>query len=254
MATVFVFSINRPQLLAENNFELMFLGIMYYVTITRQRKPNYKYLLALILIFVLSSSRSGLIILVLILISSSYSKNIVKSLGIKFFTVSLMIIVGTALFLNRMGSLDFESIDRIVFFQYFLNDTSSWGLIDFLIGAERISPLSDATCQGLRFFSGLFSYSNDGSCYSVILHSFVLRVIYDHGIVFLLFIIYAVFLFLKSKGLSRKDSAVVCAMVTLNGLSVSSFNSVFFLLAMMAIAMIKFEEPSMKRQIIYKSQ
>jgi hypothetical protein len=133
---------------------------------------------------------------------------------------------------ERSGGASFDNIDRVVFFKVFADELSNASIINFFIGLDRISPLSADSCHTLRFYNGLFSYSNDGSCYSVILHSFLFRVILDHGLIILGLLLFFTYKYLRLSKYTKKVSMVVVFATFLNGLSVSSFNSVFFPLIM----------------------
>ncbi|HEC0375713.1 TPA: hypothetical protein R1R29_005220, partial [Escherichia coli] len=71
----------------------------------------------------------------------------------------------------------------------------------------------------------LFSFSGNGSCYSVILHSFNMRVIYDHGLaVTALTFIYLIGVMKNAK---RHQRLCVILIVLASGLSVSALNNVY---------------------------
>ncbi|MDO5978841.1 hypothetical protein [Flavivirga spongiicola] len=133
------------------------------------------------------------------------------------------------------GGLDIEKMDRFRFFLVFLDEIKSWNFINFLFGNERITSLSCESCEKLSWYKNSFSYKNDGSCYSVILHSYLLRVILDHGIVGLSVILLFLTRVLRYSGITLKDSFVVIGIVVINGLSVSSFNSVFFVMGLLFV-------------------
>jgi len=152
--------------------------------------------------------------------------NFVVSSGIGFILFGVVI----AVFIDRLDGRAVESIDRFKFLNNFVIETKGWRLIDYIIGAPRLSPLSENVCDNLRYYSSLFSLSGDGSCYAVIFHSYILRAIFDHGVLGLLMLFYVVFYKLKISGYTQKDSLVFIAVLLLNGLSVSSFNSVYFVL------------------------
>jgi hypothetical protein len=74
----------------------------------------------------------------------------------------------------------------------------------------------------------LFSRSGNGTCYSVVFHSFLLRAIFDHGILGLVFIIFSAYKLLVVSGVRKGAAVVFVAIVIINGLSVSSFNNLFY--------------------------
>ena len=76
----------------------------------------------------------------------------------------------------------------------------------------------------------IYSYSGDGTCYSVILHSFLLRVIYDHGLLGFMFLMGVVAIYLNKFSLKAKICILLIIIST--ALSVSSLNNVYVALAL----------------------
>ncbi|MGS2762733.1 hypothetical protein [Sinomicrobium sp. M5D2P9] len=128
------------------------------------------------------------------------------------------------------GALDIEKTDRFKFLMVFVDEIREWSIINYLFGADRITALSAEACSKLGYYQSLFSYSGDGSCYSVIFHSYILRAIYDHGIIGFILISVFVYFVITLSGFERKQALVIVGIALLNGLSVSSFNSVYFAL------------------------
>jgi hypothetical protein len=214
----------------ENNFELM---LLYALFLVRYSITSERYLLimaVLAVITLLSLSRSSLLmysVLVLYVFIKSFPKTWV------FMVPVASVILGLAIyyiFSQRSGSL--EEIDRYKFMLVFWSEVKGWNAWQWLAGNERITPLSYYSCADMSYFKRLFSYSGDGTCYSVVLHSFLLRVILDHGLLGLVFIIYATWLMLRKSGMQKDAILVFIAIVVINGLSVSSFNNLFFAISM----------------------
>ncbi len=124
------------------------------------------------------------------------------------------------------------SIDRVRFLLYFLDETEDWHWGNVLLGTQPLTPLSVQTCEDLSYWSELHSFSGDGSCYSVILHSYIIRVLYDHGVAGLLFLIVFTVYALRKSGYSWADTLCVLGVLLASSLSVSAFNSVFAVLSM----------------------
>jgi hypothetical protein len=148
--------------------------------------------------------------------------------------------LGFYVFLSRSSSI--EEIDRYKFMQIFFYETKDWSIFQYMIGAPRITPLSDYAQKALSPWENLFSYSGNGDCYSVILHSYLLRVIFDHGIIGLICIIFFTYKILMMSNVNKKIIWVTIAIFMLNGLSVSSFNSVFFPISMIFLIGTKYDE------------
>ncbi|TVZ08244.1 hypothetical protein JM80_0728 [Cellulophaga sp. RHA_52] len=231
ITSIVFFGNNRPIVFYENNYELMLLSLLFYLkNIVVQEGVSVKDQVFLSTIFILSGSKSGILILLFMLSIINY-KYLAKKAHIIVPFVFVLTITAIFIFKQRMGgTFDIEKIDRFKFLMVFLSEVEDWSILDFLIGADRITSLSSFACGKLGYYQSLFSYSGDGSCYSVIFHSFILRVIYDHGIFGLLFMCYFVYKILKVSGFTKKQCYTVLGIALLNGLSVSSFNSIYFVL------------------------
>jgi len=220
----------RPILFMENNFELMFLYALYLIRYSVTKHRYMPLLIFLGVITILSLSRSSLLmysILVLFVIYDSFEKTRV------FFIPGIMMLLGGVvyyIFSQRSDSL--EDVDRYRFMLLWWTNVQDWNVLQWLFGAERISPLTPYTCGMMNYFSSLYSYSGDGTCYSVILHSFLLRVIYDHGILGLIFIVMSTAFMLAKSGVRKDVILVFVVIVLINGLSVSSFNNLFYAISM----------------------
>lgn len=222
---------NRPVVYEENNFELMLLYALYLVRYSITKKWKIQYLAFIGLITVLSLSRASLVmyaVLALYVVYQSYRKTWV------FIIPFALVVLGGGIFYifsQRSGSL--EEIDRYRFFLIFLEEVKDWNAIQWLVGNGRITRLSYNSCDMMRDYGNLFSFAGDGTCYSVVLHSFLLRVILDHGLIGFAFIVYCTYVFLIKSGMDWLQTWVFIAIVILNGLSVSSFNNLFFALSML---------------------
>jgi hypothetical protein len=214
----------------ESNFELMFLSYLFLLDYNNHRKTNYLELVLLLLTFFISGSRSGLVILVFligcILLRDFSWKNLLLLMIFTPLGLGLIYFI----FLNRSAGDSLENIDRYIFFLSFLKEVKTWTFLDFLIGSERITALSPETCGKFTYYTKLFSFRNDGTCYSVMLHSFLMRVIFDHGILGLVFLSSAIYQFVRKSGFDRFISFLVLMVLILNSLSVSAFNSVYAIL------------------------
>jgi hypothetical protein len=127
-----------------------------------------------------------------------------------------------------------EDIDRYKFLQHFLYATRNWGVFDFLFGADRLTPLPAETCASLAYYEKLFSYSGDGRCYSVALHSFDTRVIFDHGLIAFALMLSCVWLILGR--LSKWERVCVLLVILITGMSVSALNNVYVAIPLAVLA------------------
>jgi hypothetical protein len=220
----------RPGIFVENNFELIFLVLLYYLVHPVLRN---KFLLFIALSFVvfISGSRSAVLSLFVV-----YFFVFFKRFDWRLFTLALAFIpfayMSFSIFLSRMDG-GIESIDRFRFMLFFIYEVSDWPWWKFLFGEMPITPLSKTTCEALSFYNSLYSFSGDGSCYSVILHSYFFRVIFDHGIIGLAFLSFFVIYALSVRGYAIRHPLCVLGVLFTSALSVSSFNSVFAALSLL---------------------
>jgi hypothetical protein len=218
---------DRPILYMENNFELMLLYALFLVRYTVTKKNALLVLGFVGLITILSLSRSSLLmysVLVLFVFYNSYEK-----IRVFIIPAAILLLGGVILFIFSQRDSSIEDIDRFKFMMVWWSQVKDWNLFEWLFGAPRITNLSAPAC---RFFylwhDTLFSRSGNGTCYSVVFHSFLLRAIFDHGILGLVFIIFAAYKILVVSGVRKGVAVVFVSIVIINGLSVSSFNNLFY--------------------------
>ncbi len=225
--------IHRPFIYTENNFEIMFIATLYlYVSLNYKEKKGI-YLLLFGIITFLSFSRSGIGIFVFVALMSYINKISIKLVIGALFMSPILIFLMYFIFVSRGDGI--ENLDRLNFLRVFFNETSHWTAMEYFLGSPRITQLDYSSCQELSFYEVLFSKSGNGDCYSVIFHSFILRVIFDHGILGFIFILYVTFKLLTLSNIPKKTTYIFIGIFVLNGLSVSSFNSVFFPLSMILL-------------------
>jgi hypothetical protein len=220
----------RPIVYMENNFELMFLYALYLIRYS-VTKEKYLLLLGLVgLITILSLSRSSLLmysVLVLFVIYDSFKRTRV------FIIPGAAIILGSvAFYIFSQRSSSLEQVDRYRFMLVWWSNVNNWNFFQWLVGAERITALSPDSCSYMNYFKMMFSYKQDGTCYSVVLHSFIFRVLFDHGILGFAALMYSVYLLLIKSRVRKDITLVFIAIVLINGVSVSSFNNLFFAISM----------------------
>ncbi|WP_233672599.1 hypothetical protein [Klebsiella quasipneumoniae] len=228
----FLFGIDRPTVLIENNFELILLILLYYFVNIIKKEQSMLNTFLMLLICIISGSRSSLIALMVAIVFSLDRKIDFKKIII--ITLLPLAVLGVFLVfqarLDASGGSSYEQIDRYRFFLEFVFSTSHWPWWEFLTGSTAITPLSPLSCAHLSFYQPLFSYSGDGRCYSVILHSFLLRVIYDHGVIGFAFLIACLVIFLNKFALKHKICIITILLAT--AMSVSSLNNVYVTLAL----------------------
>lgn len=215
----------RPTLLLENNFELIFLALLYYSSHVAGNRISALQTIGFLAIIALSGSRSSAIAAACALMFSYNfrSRNSAKLVGGLLAGVLGASIAFIVFESRSTGGI--ESIDRFRFFLMFLESVKQWSAMDFLTGADRLTPLPSYVCSNLSFWKSLYSFDGSGRCYSVILHSFNLRIIYDHGL--LIAALVGIYLFLLARQGTLLQRSCVLLIIVISGLSVSALNNVF---------------------------
>ena len=219
---------DRPGFFTENNFEVMLLLFLFISVLKLSRKIGIYDIFTLALIVLLSGSRSGILCLFSLLLFLDLSP---YGIG-KTFKLTMGSVVGAlsvVVFLNRLGNLSVEDIDRFKFFLSFLNEVGEWGIYEWLVGNPSITPLSSSGASSLRYYYLLFSDYNANLAFSLVFHSFILRTIFDHGLIGLFFIYGCILWLLIRAHLNRSEILSVLSILLLNSISVSSINSVYAL-------------------------
>lgn len=223
-------SIDRPIVFTENNYELIFLLIIYYIDFTFTKKIEPFWLAILILTFFLSGSRSSIVALAF-MIPFITMKRFDYKIIIGMLVLGIVSMGVYFMFIERLSGNSVESIDRVRFFNFFLYEVRNWSIIDFALGASRLTPLTNSTCNALSYYSTLLSFNGDGTCYSVIFHSYILRAIFDHGLILFSFLVASIGYFLSTSGFTKPQIVCVIGILFITSLSVSSFNNAYVALA-----------------------
>ncbi|MGB0806687.1 MAG: hypothetical protein ACPGRC_08350 [Salibacteraceae bacterium] len=230
----------RPILFIENNFELLFMAILLIGSIRFSEKINYLHVVLSGFIAISSTSRSGAAIFIFLLGILFFKWEYIK---LKYWWVFSLILVGVGLavmqFINRIPEGGIEQIDRFRFLVVFFSEIKNWGLWEYLFGNPIITPLSIENCGKLSYYQSLFSFSGTGDCYSVVLHSFILRVILDHGFLGLILLFFGVYKMFKVSGFPNRYIWAIIGVLFLNSISISSINSIFAVFAMGLIMIVK---------------
>jgi hypothetical protein len=224
----------RPGLFAENNYELSFLSGMLAVTFHKMGRRRYLYLGALAVTALLSGSRSGAIGFIVVTCYVFLTDRRLRPLARYVFTIIVLaaLYIPVSVFRER-ANVD-SSIDRVKFARVFFSESESWTLGQWLFGTHPLTPLSSSSCGSLSYYERLFSA--DGQCYSVIMHMFLLRVIFDFGLVGLVLAFAIFYRIMRRAGVARSLALVLLGVAIVNSSSVSGLNNVYVIWpAMMAI-------------------
>lgn len=172
----------RPGLLLENNFEIpLFAGIVALIY-PHLRKSRLPIILTMGLLTVVAGSRSGVLAFVVLAMYAfvQVKRGNILLRYLAFLALPIAGWVAYDLFEDRAAGE--RRLDRLNFLNVFLREMESADILTWIFGSVPITPLSLGACSSLSDYSGLYSTAGDGSCYSVILHAFFLRVVFDAGI------------------------------------------------------------------------
>lgn len=230
---------SRSGLLIENNFELaLFAGLTAVAYRDMSTRARFWTITGLGAVVILSGSRSGAIAFALVVI---YAMSQMRRAGLLVRYVFALLIGAMVYFVVQL----FESraaaagggVDRLNFFAVFVSETRGWGPFEWLFGTVPLTPLSPNACVSLAFYENLFATSGDGSCYSVILHAFMMRVIFDAGIVGLLLAFGVAYYALRRGGVTRWLTLTLVGIAVANSFSVSGLNSPYVALPILLAIM-----------------
>jgi hypothetical protein len=231
-----IFGIPRPGLFTENNFEIM-LFIMLYIFLLTYHKVSILWTLGLTFLVIMSGSKVGFVVLVYVIASTQ--KNIFRLLLKSLIIFPLFIFITFLVSPRILEILDITTLDRFRFLMVFLNEIGSFEIRHIIFGQYPMTPLSDESCKVLSFYKSLFSNHNLGICFPVILHSFFLKSLLEHGIFGVSFIIIAFYKLLRLRGYSKKFVVTAVVVLSLNGLSVSGFSNTYAMLGITLITLTK---------------
>ena len=220
----------RPGLFVENNFELALFCGLAAVVHDRQGRSRLGLLGMLGLLTVLSGSRSGAVAY-LLLVAYAILRADIRDPFFRYLSAALpagVAFIPAAIFQARAA--ESAVIDRVRFLDLFRQETADWDQLQWLFGTMPITPLSPQTCDELIFYEPLFSSEADGTCYSVILHAFAMRVIHDAGLVGPVLAFFLPALLMLRYGVPRGLTVVLVAIAAGNSLSVSGMNSPYVIL------------------------
>ncbi|AMM33545.1 hypothetical protein SA2016_2880 [Sinomonas atrocyanea] len=215
----------RSGLLTENNFELALYCALAAGLLSRLTGRQQVWtLLALGALVMSSGSRSGAVEFGLLII---YAVINVARARVAVRLLLVIVVPVIVYFVSDVFAARAESggVDRLNFLSVFLGETANWNLLDWLWGTSPITPLSSGGCAAMEYYSSLFSSTGDGTCYSVVLHAFIMRVVYDAGLFGLFLTVFVVLFSLRRSGAGVRVTWTIFAIAFANGFSVSGLNS-----------------------------
>jgi hypothetical protein len=238
----------RPVLFTENNFEITFFAGIFILIFTYCQQNNIalnlRWYLILMFVIALSGSRSGVItgiLVTLVVIRVPFA--VAEKKFIRIFLLMSVLSIALFTFLNR-GSL-LAKTDRYSFFTVFLSETRTRSIFKWGFGNYTIEPLSNSACTTLNYYQLLVTDYIYGTCFSVILHSFVLRVLWDFGFAGLLLSFLAIY-FRINAVLPKPLPQILTLLAFINALSVSGPNNVYVIFPIL-LAIITKQHISLKQ-------
>lgn len=231
----------RPGLLLENNFELALFSGLVAVLYRHLGSRQVHAVVLLGSIAVLSGSRSGAIAFLLLALYAVTQAKSASLLSRYLLACLIPLLVMLPLWVFSQRAANATQVDRLNFLDVFINETHGWNALMWLFGTTPITPLGDG-CFRLSYYQLLFSSVGDGSCYSVIMHAFLLRVVFDAGIVGLLIAFGVAWFAMRASGVTFGLALCLLLIAFTNGLSVSGLNNPYVALPiLLAILTVKSE-------------
>jgi len=232
---------SRPYLMIENNYECALLIGFFIIKLSRKEPlPKYKNLIEISMVIstiLMSQSRSSLLSLIAVLFInvrfSKTTKNRIIPTIILFFASTFAIIYTS----NNRGT-NIVNLDRYRFLTLFVEEFRTRSMLEQLFGSWIIQPLNYETCIKLKYYSSLQNDESLGSCYSVVLHSFLIRAVNDFGIIGTIAIFW-IFAFILFDGLQKKTALSLLVLAVVNAASVSGINNVYVILPVLIALLFK---------------
>lgn len=228
---IFIVGIPRPGLLYENNSELLIIYILFFYLNKfhfKVKQNNIKFIFLIVLITLLSGSRSAALCAVVTLF-------LLNGFSFKTFFWGLLATISLTIVQLQTRGFDLQEIDRFRFLIDFYQLYSQFSKLELLIGSPAITSLPEEVCLRYSFYESLVS-SDSRICYSVVFHSYILRALFDHGIFWSLLLMYGYFRLVKNE-IGPEFAIFVTIIALVNGLSVSSYNSIYLNFTLLLLIM-----------------
>lgn len=213
----------RPRFFSENNYEIPLLLSLMSINEYLSKKRNVFFSGIAYLTALISFSKSGLLeasyVYLRFFLRDITARKIAYLLVITFIGgyVILMILI------SRVGGQDLVDIDRFKFFLVFwdLMVESNYG--EIFLGHGMASSLPFTSCIELKYWANDI-FSDYSYCNATVFHSFLLKLVYECGILGSLLIIYAWYYYII-RDYGRWLGRVLFTIVIICSLSVSGFGN-----------------------------
>lgn len=213
----------RPNLITENNFELCLVIGLFVIAHRALGSVRGLWFAALAAVVILSQSRSGIAELGLAYLVCFVSPRRVSFVFQVAAAYGFYVVAGRV-FAERSQESS-GPLDRVKFFDYFKTEVSDWSIVHWLFGNAPLTPLRPSTCEGLSFYKDLFSKADPSVCYPVILHSGLMRLVLENGVLGASVLLLAIVVVMRRAGVPRAVWIGLLGIGVLNSFSVSGFNS-----------------------------
>lgn len=232
----------RPGLFVENNFELALFSGMAAVIYRSAGSARIGLVVLLGALTLLSGSRSGAVayaVLMAYALWTSQPRDVFQRF-LAVLTPVVAVVIAWLIFESRAA--ESQVIDRVRFWDILQTETIRWDWKNWLLGTPPITPLSQPACRQLEFYESLFSSAGDGHCYSVILHSHLMRLLYDGGLLALALAFTVPLVLMRRERVAWPLALTLMTIVVTNSFSVSGLNNPYVALPLL-LAMLSAAEP-----------
>lgn len=231
----------RPGLFVENNYELaLFCGLL--VTQYRSMTSLHRFVGVTMMgaLMALDGSRSGAVSFAVVILYVLWRARttIATKVVVAIYAIPVIALVPLLVFAQRQRAAGGVRLDRLNFLDVFRFETMNWSAVNWLFGTKPITPLSPYGCGQLSYYQELFSSAHNGTCYSVILHAFVLRVIFDAGLLGLVLAFAVPWVSMRSSRVSTSVAVALLGIAGANSLSVSGLNNPYVALPILLAALV----------------
>lgn len=216
---------DRPYLFYENNFELVIpLAILFCL-----KQKSLFFSIILISIIFMSGSKSGIGTLILLpIIIFIYRQNLILKFLIFIFSIIFSYLIVIYFFENLLLIDRFFYLSKL--FKFY--DTS---LINILFGNFQITPLQNGVCHALSYMSDRVIFDGERFiCFSRAINFTTIRLLVDFGLIFGS-LIFFLWLYALTKLFPFHIALTLFFIGLLNGLSVSGFGNIYYVVTLILI-------------------
>ncbi|NRA18517.1 MAG: hypothetical protein HRU04_23770 [Oceanospirillaceae bacterium] len=212
----------RPRLYSENNYEIpavLMLTAIFFSLGKLNKLWNY----FVVALSFMSMSKSGVIEGVILFLRNEV-KNI-KIFGFVFLCLFglLFIFIAYNIINSRLTNIDIYNLDRVKFLFVFFELLEESTYLEVLFGHGIADILPYSSCLELKYWASLIS-QDYAYCDSTVLHSFILKLFYDTGLIGVLSIIGLWFVFVR-KYFGKELGLTLFLIVIVCSISVSGFSN-----------------------------